>query len=73
MSDVMVIALAILSIGFILALIKEIFGMMARGFIRAVGKVFHGIVFAVVWVVSTVIKIIVAPFCVLWGFVSELL
>ena len=71
MSEAMMIVGAILAVSFIIAIIRELFSMMARGLIRGVGKVIHGIGFAAIWIVTSVIKIIIVPFCVLWGFIRE--
>lgn len=63
--------LIIIGVGAVIALIKEMCSMIARGIIRLVHNIIIWIFSIIGGLASFIIKIIASPFLILWGFVKS--
>ena len=71
MPQELTIILGILAVLLLLALVKELFRMIAHGIITGIGKIIKGF-FSFVWlIVSSIVRLICAPFALLWGYITS--
>lgn len=71
MSQEVLIVLAIAAVCLGIALIKELFSMLARGIIAFIQQVIMWVATAVWCLLGIIVKIVIAPFAFLWGYITS--
>ncbi len=71
MSQEVLVVVCIVGILLLIALIKELFSLVARKIIQGVGAIIKGIFSLGAWIVTTLFRILISPFSLLWGFITD--
>lgn len=71
MPTALIIVLVIIVIGYVLALIKELFSLLARKTIKGIGRLIGGIFSLIGSLFGFIFRVITAPFHILWGLILD--
>ena len=71
MSPTVIAIVCIVALLLVLAIVRELFRIVARGIIKGVGKILKGFFSALWFIVSGIGRILLAPFSLLWGFITS--